>query len=200
MSHLPHGAAICVTLLYSVLWTHGSCNICHFVGPRLIWHLPQLHCGPTSYMVSHCESRSLVTLATTTLRAHKLYGVTLWIQESCDTCHNYTAGPQVIWCHIVNPGVLWHLPQCLCNLAAASCGWFYCSQIQHKNVLEHPDAFCTRQSLSKGSICFSEVLFSMHSFIAVYNSKVHCLLFILGYWLEFTTAKYIVYCLYWGTG
>ena len=67
-------------------------------------------------------------------------------------------------------------------------------------MLEHPHAFCTRQSLSKGNICFSEMLFSMHSLVAVYNSNVHCLLFILGYWLEFTTAVYIVYCLCWGTG
>ena len=169
MSHLPH----CRLMIHVTLatWSSNLCDTSVFriVDPWLMQHL------------SLCGSAVNMTLATTTLRAHKLYGVTLWIQESCDTSHNYTTGPQVIWCHIVNPGVLWHLPQCLCNLAAASCGWFYCSQIQHKNVLEHPDAFCTRQSLSKGSICFSEVLFSMHSFIAVYNSKVHCLLFILGY-------------------
>ena len=165
MSHLPH----CRPMIHVTFatWSSNSCDtfVFRIVDPWLMQHL------------SLCGSIVNMTLATTTLQALKPYGVTLWIQESCDTCHNVYV-----------------------NLAAASCGWFYRSQIQHKNMLEHPHAFCTRQSLSKGNICFSEMLFSMHSLVAVYNSNVHCLLFILGYWLEFTTAVYIVYCLCWGTG
>ena len=102
MSHLPH----CRPMIHVTFatWSSNSCDtfVFRIVDPWLMQHL------------SLCGSIVNMTLATTTLQALKPYGVTLWIQESCDTCHNYTAGPKIVWCHIVNPGVLWHLPQCLC--------------------------------------------------------------------------------------